>query len=54
MYGLDDGEGLVITVAEYVTPKGTRIQKNGVPIDFEKGSWNDVEEVLKVCRASYR
>ncbi|GMH89658.1 hypothetical protein TrST_g3529 [Triparma strigata] len=54
VYGLDDGEGLVITVAEYVTPKGTRIQKNGVPIDFEsleKEGWKKVEEIIKECRA---
>jgi carboxyl-terminal processing protease len=32
--GLSDGEGITLTVAQYVSPKGTIIQKMGVTPDF--------------------
>lgn len=31
VFGLANGEGLVMTVAQYVTPKGTIIQSRGIP-----------------------
>ena len=31
MFGLSNGEGLTMTVAQYVTPRGTIIQSKGDP-----------------------
>lgn len=34
VFGLADGEGLTMTVAQYVTPKGTVIQSKGLQPDI--------------------
>ena len=33
--GLADGSGLTVTIAKYLTPKGTDIHKNGIKPDIE-------------------
>ncbi|MDC3185781.1 S41 family peptidase, partial [bacterium] len=33
--GLADGSGLTVTIAKYLTPKGTDIHKNGIQPDIE-------------------
>ena len=33
--GLSDGSGLTVTIAKYLTPKGTEIHKNGIEPDVE-------------------
>jgi carboxyl-terminal processing protease len=37
VFGLTNGEGLVMTVAQYVTPKGQIIQSKGIAPDLQKG-----------------
>ena len=34
MRGLADGSGLTVTIAKYLTPKGTDIHKNGIQPDI--------------------
>jgi carboxyl-terminal processing protease len=33
--GLSDGSGLTVTIAKYLTPKGTDIHKNGIEPDVQ-------------------
>ena len=33
--GLADGSGITVTIAKYLTPKGTDIHKNGIKPDIE-------------------
>ena len=33
--GLSDGSGLTVTIAKYLTPKGTDIHKNGIEPDIK-------------------
>jgi carboxyl-terminal processing protease len=33
--GLSDGSGLTVTIAKYLTPKGTDIHKNGIEPDVK-------------------
>ena len=33
--GLADGSGLTVTIAKYLTPKGTDIHKNGIEPDVQ-------------------
>ena len=40
VFGLADGEGLTMTVAQYVTPKGTVIQSIGLPADLPIATLN--------------
>jgi carboxyl-terminal processing protease len=40
VFGLADGEGLTMTVAQYVTPRGTIIQSKGLPPDIPIASLN--------------
>ena len=48
VYGLKDGGGVVVTVAEYVTPAGGVIQGQGIMGQVE--GWNEVEGVIKQCK----
>eukprot|EP00177_Eucheuma_denticulatum_P001403 GFKZ01002541.1.p1 GENE.GFKZ01002541.1~~GFKZ01002541.1.p1 ORF type:complete len:519 (+),score=75.17 GFKZ01002541.1:132-1559(+) len=66
VFGLSDGGGLVITVAEYQTPGGGKIQGVGLEPDIERklGGWGRVgkamgverldETTVKVSRAEIR
>ena len=38
VFGLSDGSGLILTVAEYVTPNGTTIQGQGIEPDLPLGN----------------
>ena len=40
VFGLADGEGLTMTVAQYVTPRGTVIQSIGLPADLPIATLN--------------
>ena len=40
VFGLADGEGLTMTVAQYVTPRGTIIQSKGLPPDLPISTLN--------------
>ena len=40
VFGLADGEGLTMTVAQYVTPRGTIIQSKGLPPDLPLATLN--------------
>lgn len=49
VFGLSDGGGIAVTVAEYRTPNGTKIDGNGLKPDIElKNSFRDVMRFLGV------
>ncbi|CAM9210508.1 unnamed protein product, partial [Hapterophycus canaliculatus] len=37
VYGLEDGQGLILTVAQYETPRGTYIHGRGLTPDIRGG-----------------
>ena len=52
VYGLKDGGGVVVTVAEYVTPAGGVIQGRGITGQVE--GWDEVESVIRHCKSEKR
>lgn len=49
VYGLKDGGGVVVTVAEYVTPRGGVIQGEGIRGQVD--GWDGVKDVLSQCKS---
>ncbi|CAN0187168.1 unnamed protein product [Discosporangium mesarthrocarpum] len=64
VYGLSDSSGLILTVAQYVTPRGTNIQGTGIspdvegglppkllglPGDIDQGQFNMARERMEAC-----
>ena len=63
--GLADGSGITVTIAKYLTPKGTDIHKNGIKPDIEsalsekelkfraQGFWNPERSSVQGCRGDF-